>query len=80
MEEMEKMVDLMTQKITEPGTGDGFQGPWSMHAASWTTLERYAKYYTYKIPVIIVKVIGVIKLEGGRGKEVLVSCFITWVV
>ena len=43
MAEMEKIMSLMTQKLTEPGTDDGDQGPWDLSAASLTTSERYAK-------------------------------------
>ena len=37
MAEMEKTMVLMTQKLTEPGTGNGSQGPLDLPAASWTT-------------------------------------------
>ena len=50
MVEMEKTMTLMTKKITEPGTGDGVQGPWYLPAASWMTSDSYAKHYTYKFP------------------------------
>ena len=48
MEEMEKTMALWLKKLTEPGTGDGAQGPWDLPSASWTMSERYTKKYTYK--------------------------------
>ena len=48
MEEMEKKMALITQKLTEIDTIDGDQGPWDLPTASWTMSERYAKNNTYK--------------------------------
>ena len=67
MAEAETTMDLMTQKLTEPGTGAGTQGPWALPTASWMTLERYAKKHL-QIPVIIIAVFGVTNLEEGEGR------------
>ena len=34
---------LMTQKLTEPGTGNGAQGPEALPVDSWMTSKRYDK-------------------------------------
>ena len=48
MAEMENMMALMTQKLTEPGTIDGTQGPWDLSSTYFTASERYDKHHTYK--------------------------------
>ena len=48
MAETEKTMALITKKVMEPGTGDDYQGPWYLPAASWTTSERYSKKHIYK--------------------------------
>ena len=46
MAEVGKKMVLMTQKFTEPGTGNSAQGPWAITAYLCTTSERYAKHHT----------------------------------
>ena len=46
MKEMRKNMALMTQKLMEPNTGYGAQGPWDLPADSWTISDRYAKHHT----------------------------------
>ena len=40
MVETEKTMVLMTNKIKNPGTGDGDQIPWALPVASWTISEK----------------------------------------
>ena len=48
MVKMEKAMAIMTQKDMESSIVDGAQGPRDLPTSSWTTSERYDKYYTYK--------------------------------